>query len=735
MSDSASSFARNFAETSLARERSVAKLDSVVRKLHLIADADVARTQRAQSPACHKGCDACCYRIVPVSVPEAIRIASLIPVEQRGSVLARIDRYREATAQFRGGDTSKARVACPLLVDGLCSVYEARPLFCRGMNALDVLDCTAWKAGSEGPIPRVPGQMAAARSVASGFGSALTKSQLQGDMVDLGLALGVLLSDPGAAESYASGKAAFEGAALPNFLWPADEGQATTRDAPKEWPPTSPAPRALAGDPPSETGPRDRILADFERLAAGEARYEEAIALLEGSNDLRHMIQRIWAPYTYSSEQDIDRWREHFRQAVDDFEHCGFDPGEACAALSGASTFSVPYQGRAVRPLMEPFGRLVCDRIASRAIPDLVEPIERKRRPGKIRVGYASCLMLSSHSSKWALGWAANQADDIETYALNIGPAADSFTDRWERTVDHYYHLPGRVPAAARFIKDLDLDVLVYTDVGILGRGYQFAALRLARVQCTGWGLAATSGLPTIDYYLSSDLMEPPGAEDHYSEKLVRLPGSGLCYERPNVVESEKTRAEFGLPADGPFVLMAQGTMKCLPKWDYIYGEISARLGRPVAFLERTLATGDNRKLWGIVNHTKRRLAAAGVNMAWIPAADDPRDYFRLMGLADVSIDSPGWSGGNTTIEALLMGTPVVTLPGEFMRGNHSVAFLQIAGAPGLIAKDPEDYVDLVCDSERQREAMKNLNADALFGDLRPVRALDEFYRRVAGGG
>ena len=61
----------------------------------------------------------------------------------------------------------------------------------------------------------------------------------------------------------------------------------------------------------------------------------------------------------------------------------------------------------------------------------------------------------------------------------------------------------------------------------------QLAALRLAPIQCVTWGHPVTSGLPTVDYFLSSELMEPKDGQDHYSERLIRLPGIGVCYAKP----------------------------------------------------------------------------------------------------------------------------------------------------------------------------------------------------------
>jgi predicted O-linked N-acetylglucosamine transferase (SPINDLY family) len=114
----------------------------------------------------------------------------------------------------------------------------------------------------------------------------------------------------------------------------------------------------------------------------------------------------------------------------------------------------------------------------------------------------------------------------------------------------------------------------------------------------------------------------------------------------------------------------------------------------------------------------------------WLPHLKRP-EFLALLALADVSLDPPLWSGGNTTIEALTLGTPVVTLPGPFMRGRHSYAFLKIANAEGLIATDEEDFVALASDFDRQREAMREAEPGALFNDRLTVELLDDFLEQT----
>src|SRR5207253_11098850 len=95
--------------------------------------------------------------------------------------------------------------------------------------------------------------------------------------------------------------------------------------------------------------------------------------------------------------------------------------------------------------------------------------------------------------------------------------------------VESYVELPVNLAAARRQIAEHGLDVLVYTDIGMEDLTYSLAFSRLAPVQCVTWGHPVTTGIPTIDYYLSSTLFETAEAQEHYTETLVRLPALP-CY-------------------------------------------------------------------------------------------------------------------------------------------------------------------------------------------------------------
>ena len=106
----------------------------------------------------------------------------------------------------------------------------------------------------------------------------------------------------------------------------------------------------------------------------------------------------------------------------------------------------------------------------------------------------------------------------------------------------------------------------------------QLAAQRLAAVQCCSWGHPVTSGFPTIDYFISSDLMEPADAADHYSERLIRLPNLSIYYEPAEVPPVAIDRAQLGLRASAVVYWCCQSLPKYLPQFDEVFARIAVEV-------------------------------------------------------------------------------------------------------------------------------------------------------------
>jgi predicted O-linked N-acetylglucosamine transferase (SPINDLY family) len=720
-------------ERCLRANRNGEGISQLVRKADLLLDAeigsfhaaveDAAATGRGKTVDCKAGCSSCCYRVVPVAVAEVVAIWQDIEArfteEEREQLRERAAVYMSDSAAVRDENLNLSRAACPLLVNGLCSVYETRPAACRGRNSVDVRACVQQKENPTVPVqvPSLYPQDAMAEAAVFGMRMAEYFDALPTDFVELGYALHLLDQHAAVVTSFFDGKNELEPAGI---LLPRDP--LTDPEFLGNVEPAFRSPREVS-DPSGELTARDRsTISAFRKPWLHEAKFKHAMGMLSKSNAAQAMA-RITVPRAYREEAEIEEWRGHFVQAMRDFDSASFPGAEAFNALSIHDTLPLAYQGLNNRDILAEHGRIMVSNTTERCLPELSAPIEKRNPGGKIRVGYLSANMKNSNGSRWALGWLKNHAEDIETYSFFVGGAEDLVSLRFQKESDHYFHLTRGVVENARFIRSLNLDILVFTDIGLHGRNLQYATMRLAPVQCTAWGHAETSGLPTIDHYLSSDLMEPENAQEHYTENLVRLPNSGLCYPRiTSRIPQELDRKHFGLP-EGLLYVVPHIVTTCLPHFDWLFKAINDRTGLPIVFIELGYESA--------LIVTKERLRKAGVRTHWVKALTQP-EFLRFLQLADVILDTPSWSGGNTTLEALTFGKPVITLPGTLMRARHSLAFLKIAGAEGLVARDEEDYINLACDRERQHNAMKNMEPAALFEDKECVAALDSFLRKVA---
>ena len=275
--------------------------------------------------------------------------------------------------------------------------------------------------------------------------------------------------------------------------------------------------------------------------------------------------------------------------------------------------------------------------------------------------------------------------------------------------------------------------VLIYPEVGMDPMVGWLAPQRLARVQCVAWGHPVTTGMPTIDYFLSADLMEPPDADAHYTEHLVRLPRLGLHFTPDTRSAEALDRAALGLDVGVPVFWSGQSLFKYLPRHDALFPRIAAAVG-PCRFVFLSNVSA------GVTDAFRDRLgqafAAAGMNAERYCTILPPMPFARYLGavaLADVVLDTPDWTGGKSTLDSLAVNPAIVTIPGSFMRGRQSAAILRQIGCPATIAGSFDEYVTiagrLALDPAWRAEMRAAVAAGKhrVFGDLECVRALETF--------
>lgn len=450
------------------------------------------------------------------------------------------------------------------------------------------------------------------------------------------------------------------------------------------------------------------------------------------------ILKHLLIPRYYNSHEEIGFYRQQFKQGLQNLirETSLETPEakkEALAGIGRITNFYLSYQAKNDRELQRQYGNLV-HQIMATNYPQWVEPISMPplQQNNKIRIGYASAYLHSYSGTLWLNGWLRYcDQERFEIYCYYTGNAPDLITQKFQEYSDRFYHIPDNLEAVCKQILADKLHILVFPEIGMDPPTLQMAGLRLAPVQCVAWGHPVTSGLPTIDYFLSSELMEPENAQAHYTEMLVRLPNIGVSYPQPYIPPLTQTRADYQLPEDAVIYLCCQAPFKYLPQYDYIFPEIARRVPQArFLFLRGEL----------LQPRLERAFSAVGLkyeDYCLFLTIPERFDYLMINLLSDVYLDTLDWSGGNTSLEAVACHLPIVTHPGEFMRGRHSDSFLKMIGVTDTIAEDEAEYIEIAVklglDLAWRQEIVEQIKArhDNLFEDKACVAGLEAFYQQV----
>lgn len=452
--------------------------------------------------------------------------------------------------------------------------------------------------------------------------------------------------------------------------------------------------RAISLDPQNFSAHSNLALALREqgRLEASMASSERALAIHDSIGE-RIRLATLY-PVVARSADEIRTWRKHFDAGVSELLTQGGVLDDPLREAS-ACNFNLAYQPECDKVLQQKAARLyasVCPAL-------LYTAPHCRRRPqpagGRIRIGFISKFMHDHSIGRTTRGLLANiDRDRFHVTALFVPPFVDDYISRFIRdSADDYLVLPNTLEAARDKIAELELDILFYQDIGMDAYTYFLAFSRLAPVQCVSFGHPDTTGIPNMDYWVSSENFEPEDASTHYSEKLFLLRNLGTLayYYRPTLEQPGKTRRDFDLPQDRHLYLCAQALFKVHPDFDAILADIlrGDAMGEVVLIDARTSAWG---KL--LRERFKKTLPDVADRIRFLPAMSR-EDFLAVIAVCDVMLDTIYFNGMNTSLEALAVGTPAVTMPTALQRGRHTYGMYKRMDMDECIARTPEQYVSI----------------------------------------
>ena len=282
-------------------------------------------------------------------------------------------------------------------------------------------------------------------------------------------------------------------------------------------------------------------------------------------------------------------------------------------------------------------------------------------------------------------------------------------------------------------IKEKELDVLIFPEAGMHSLTFQLASLRIAPIQMASWGHPETTGLPTIDYYISADLFETDTSQNVYTEKLVNLPNLGCFYSKPQIEVGDKNlEKKLNFKDEVPILLCPGAPFKYLPKNDWIFIEIIKNIGEcKLIFFEHqsSLTSILKQRISDSFKSHGLKFSDHVIFSTWLK----PIEFYELMNRSCVFLDTIGFSGFNTAIQAIDCALPIVTIEGKFMRGRLASGILKRIGMDELITRSEPEYIDLITrivkDMNYRNEVVKKIidKRDILYEDTQPIRALETF--------
>ena len=471
----------------------------------------------------------------------------------------------------------------------------------------------------------------------------------------------------------------------------------------------------------------------FHELGLGDrarACFERASTIKE--SDALKVRMALSLPGVYQSTQEMAETRDRFAAEIDRLMAEGLriaDPNEEVSL----TPFYLAYQGRNDVALLSRVADLFL-----KACPALgfISPHCVQPGPGfdlsskQVEIGFISSFLGRQHivnrvMTEFIAQWPRER---FHVTVLHLDWPGAEVKDAL-REGDRVVKLPFDLTAARERIAAEKLDILFYTDLGLEPWTYFLSFARLAPIQCTSGGHPVTSGVPAIDYYISSTVDETPSAQEHYREKVVLLSERPVCYYPAAVPQLNKGRADFGLADDRRVYLCPMTPFKLQPEMDEIFREIlkADEAGEIVFVLNR------QPELWQSVQaRFARTIPDVLSRLRYLPFLPLP-EFIELLRLADVMLDTLSFGGGTTSLEALAIGTPVVTLPGELLRQRATSGLYQRMGVLDCVAHNVEDYVRRAVEIARHPERRAAIKQEilarnhVLFGQQAGLREAGEF--------
>jgi protein O-GlcNAc transferase len=430
--------------------------------------------------------------------------------------------------------------------------------------------------------------------------------------------------------------------------------------------------------------------------------------------------------------EEIDQSRDRVNRFLDQAQTESLRVADPYREI-GVTNFPFTYHDRNNRDLarrIAAFNLAACPELGWTA-PDARHPPKPAKR---IRVVIVS-VFLGSHTIGKLFGEVLVKLprERFEVVAASHAKTSDPAWITQMHGADARIVLSHDLTQARQQLAAAEADILLYLDIGMDPFTYYLSHARLAPVQAFCVGHPDTTGVPNIDYFLTTKGSEPQDWREHYSERAILLDEFPFFYKRPPETGGLLGRKDLGLSATATLYTCPQTLFKMHTDHDDVFLEILRRDPNGQLLLIESAQKIETERL-------RTRLAEAGPDVfdrVHFQRRMNGLEYLAFVREADLLVETFGFAGGNSTYEALSTGTPVLAYAGKHMRARVTMDLLGMVGLGDCVAPDRESFVsmalELANDTSTRREVRRRVPdaAPALFERQSAVDGLATFLERA----
>ena len=390
----------------------------------------------------------------------------------------------------------------------------------------------------------------------------------------------------------------------------------------------------------------------------------------------------LWMPAWYASSDSALKWRERLLSnlhLLTQYANVSVLVGDGRAHCLATTPFFAAYHDADVTQIQFAWG----DFVEALVLPLRDEYPCVSSRPTRIRkVGFVTNRATDSSAGRFFNPWLTDLAAagfEVTVYAIgSFDHVTDALSARFRV---HRFPVDDVVawrPLANQLRADAN-DVLIYPEPQGSQLIQLIAGIRFAPVQCAAFGNPLTTGLQSMDYFFVPDDAEVSEPESYYRERVIRLSGLGISV--PDIPgATRRDRSAFGFKPSDRVVLVSQQLQKWTPEFVRVVVSVLER--DPSALLVYfAVASGVSVRAFEV--YLRAVFSEAGMSFGARTLAVgmlSRADYLSLHACADVALDTFGFSGGSSTLDAIAIGLPVVSIEGRYLRGRQSAAMLRAGG-------------------------------------------------------